>query len=341
MDSKQNKNFDLSIIERQNVLNNKIAVKEIQKSLNWTGVSYLDDVFFTKSQVARIFAVSEQTIERLTSANNQELKDNGYILLKGKKLNEFKKLNIGTLNNEGTKTTILGIYSFRAVLNIGMLLTESDIAKDLRKQILGIAIDVVSRRIGGQAKYINQRDESFLPSLLYESNYRQAFTAALKNFVVRNNWKYAKFTDLIYQTIFKENAKEYRRILRLAETDNVRETLYSEILNLISSFESGLAFEIEKKSRSHDRLLELSDVENILATMAKHPLYEPLIRDARNKMASRDLGFRDALHHKLVEYISSIPEADFDKFLGDNSRSLEEQLSSPEIKAMFKRLKDR
>lgn len=75
--------------------------------------------------------------------------------------------------------------------------------------------------------------------------------------------------------------------------------------------------------------------------MVDHPLYEPLIKDARSKMASRDLGFRDALHHKLVEYISSVPETDFDKFLGEKSRSLEEQLSSPEIQAVFKRLKDR
>ena len=222
-----------------------------------------------------------------------------------------------------------------------MLLTESDIAKDLRKQILGIAISVVSKRIGGQAKYVNQRDEDFLPSLLIESNYRKKFTDALKSFVVRNNWKYAKFTDLIYQALFRENAREYRKILRLAETESVRETLYSEVLNLISSFESGLAYEIEKKSNECGRLLDISEVETILDLMVDHPLYEPLIKDARSKMASRDLGFRDALHHKLVEYISSVPETDFDKFLGEKSRSLEEQLSSPEIQAVFKRLKDR
>ena len=82
METERNNRFDLTTIERQNVLNNKMAVREIQKTLNWSGVSYLDDVFFTKSQVARIFAVSEQTIERLTSANGNELKDNGYTLLK-------------------------------------------------------------------------------------------------------------------------------------------------------------------------------------------------------------------------------------------------------------------
>ena len=76
--------------------------------MNWKVVSYLDDASFTKSQVVHIFAVSEQTMECLTSANNTELRDNGYIFLKGIKLNEFKKLNSGALKNEGTKTTILG-----------------------------------------------------------------------------------------------------------------------------------------------------------------------------------------------------------------------------------------
>ena len=70
-------------------------------------------------------------------------------------------------------------------------------------------------------------------------------------------------------------------------------------------------------------------------------MFRPLILDARTKMASRDLGFRDALHHKLEAYIQSIPEADFDRFLGETSKSLEERLSDPATLAVFKRLKDR
>lgn len=58
-------------------------------------------------------------------------------------------------------------------------------------------------------------------------------------------------------------------------------------------------------------------------------------------MASRDLGFRDALHHKLEMYINSIPSGDFDRFLGETSKSLEERLSDPDTLAVFKRLKDR
>ena len=40
-------------------------------------------------------------------------------------------------------------------------------------------------------------------------------------------------------------------------------------------------------------------------------------------------------------YVQSIPAKDFERFLGETSRSLQEQLADPEIIAVFKRLKDR
>lgn len=58
-------------------------------------------------------------------------------------------------------------------------------------------------------------------------------------------------------------------------------------------------------------------------------------------MVSRDLCFRDALHEKLEYYIESVPQVDFDKFLGEKSKTLEERLSDPETLAILKRLKDR
>ncbi len=53
----------------------------------------------------------------------------GYQLLKGKNLKEFKDLVDVSLINEGNKAPLLGVFSFRAVLNLAMLLTESERAK--------------------------------------------------------------------------------------------------------------------------------------------------------------------------------------------------------------------
>lgn len=76
-----------------------------------------------------LFDISDATVERYIAANAEELKANGYTLVRGKSLNDFKELVDGTLINEGTKTSVLGLFNFRAVLNLAMLLTESERAK--------------------------------------------------------------------------------------------------------------------------------------------------------------------------------------------------------------------
>jgi len=327
--------------DRQNILNNRYALQQAEQHLGLGGVEFEGDTVFTKAQVMALYEVADATIERYLSSHGDELKSNGYQVIRGAKLKQFKSLASGTLINEGTKTTALGLFSFRAVLNIGMLLTESEPARLLRSRLLDIVLDVMAERAGGHTKFINQRDENYLVSAFQEENYRRQFTDALDNYVEGNQWKYARFTNLIYQSIFHENAAEYKKVLNLAVKTNIRETLYSEVLNLIASYESGIAHELEQASAAQGRKLTQKEAESLFASFEKHPLFKPLILDARTTMASRDLCFRDALHEKLEAYIQSVPEADFERFLGEKSRSLEEQLSDPETLAVLKRLKDR
>lgn len=88
----------------------------------------------------------------------------------------------GTDINDGTKTTALGLFGFRAVLNIGMLLTESEPARLLRSRLLDIILDVMAERAGGHTKFIDQRDENYLVSALQEENYRRQLTDALDSY---------------------------------------------------------------------------------------------------------------------------------------------------------------
>ena len=87
--------------------------------------------------------------------------------------------------------------------------------------------------------------------------------------------------------------------LLLKDKDNLRETLYVEVLDLIASFEVGLAYELEKEFKNIGRKLVPSEVDNIFSVFSEHPLHSPLVNKARIKMASRDLHFRDAFHKKL------------------------------------------
>ena len=333
--------FTTAQLQRQNILNNRYALQAAEQHLQLGGVVFQGQTVFTKQQVMALFEVSDATVERYISNHGEELKANGYQLLKGKNLKEFKDLVDVSLINEGNKAPLLGVFSFRAVLNLAMLLTESERAKAVRSRLLDIVMDVLAERTGGHTKYINQRDEHYLMASLQDESYRKQFTDALEHFVVEHQWKYVRFTNLIYQCIFRENATEYRKVLKLAAKENIRETMYSEVLTLIASFEAGIAHELELEFKRLERKLSMQEVEALFGRFESHPLFKPLILDARTKMASRDLGFRDALHHKLEAYIQSVPEADFDRFLGKTSKSLEDRLSDPATLAVFKRLKDR
>jgi len=329
-----------SNIERQNILNNPFAMRKLQEDLGFTGFQWKGSPVFLKQQVAEILDIDTRTVERYLSAHDKELEQNGYTLLKGKNLKDFKALSKLTDINVGQSTQALGIFSFKSVLNLAMLLTESEKAKTIRARILDIVIDTIAMKTGGKTKYINQRDADYLTAAFQEENYRKQFTDAVNKFIgTSGGWKYGKYTNLVYKSIFKEKAKEYRKILNLAANEKVRETLYSEVLDLIAAFESGLAHELKRRADQLNRPLTVSEADSFFEEFANHPTFRPLIIKARTKMASRDLCFRDALHNKLEAYIQSVPEGDFERFLGEKSKDLQKRID--ENLDVFKRLKDK
>ena len=329
-------------IARQNILNNPYALQEIQTAVGLSGVLFENEFRFTKKQLAEFFEVSERTINKCLAKNEAELAKNGYGIAEGKRLKDFKLVIKQQFDPEldfMIKTTRLGLFNFRALLNVGMLLTDSLKARELRSTILDIVIDTINKRTGGGTKFINQRDEDFVVNLLRGEDYRREFTDALRDYVDMGSFKYIVYTNKVYVSIFKENADEYRKILSLEDDENVRHTMYSEVLDLLSSYETGFAEVLKNQSEELGRKLKSEEVDRLFREFEGQRLWEPLREKARQKMASRDLGFRDALHKNLEEYIGAVSTEDFTRFLGEKSMSLDERLE--EFKEVFKRLKER
>ncbi len=326
-----------SSIERQNVLNNTYALKKIQNYVGLPSIEFENEFWLTKQMVSDFFEVEERTIERYLEKYSDEIKHNGYVLMKGKRLRELK-LQFAPVINVGSKTTQLGLFNFRSFLNLAMLLVDSEKARVLRAKVLDIVIDTINQKTGGNTHYINQRDMDYLTTAIKEPKYRKEFTDALNKYVDMGNYKYAIYTDKIYEAIFKEKAKEYKNILKLKVKDNLRETLYVEVLDLIASFEVGLAYELKQTSEKLARKLYSKEVDSIFNSFAEHPLHSPLVDKARIKMASRDLHFRDAFHKKLEHYVQAVPQEDFERLIGNQSMDFDKQLA--QAKDVFKRLKD-
>lgn len=338
------KDLTTSAVDRQNILNNPYALAEIERAAGVQGIPFEGKTVVLKEQVAAFFEVTLRTVENYLEHNAAELARNGYEVLKGERLRTLKaaikdldvpETDFGNIS----RTPQLGVFDFRAFLNLAMLVSESERAKLLRQVILDVVIDTINSRTGGATKYINQRDEDYLQAAFAEESYRKQFTDALRDGVEMGPFKYAVYTDKIYLSIFREKAKEYRKLLRLGRTDKLRETLYAEVLDVVAAYECGFADVLTNAVVAKGRKLRPLEVDALFNTFETQAHWRPLVEKARMKMASRDLAFRDALHLQLKEYVAPVQREDYERFLGEKSKELAERLE--EAKDVMKRLKDR
>jgi len=86
-----------SQVDRQNILNNSYALLEIENATDIKGIPFKGKFVLLKEQVAAFFEVTIRTIENYLGKYENELNQNGYEVLKGKALKEFK-LSIKELN---------------------------------------------------------------------------------------------------------------------------------------------------------------------------------------------------------------------------------------------------
>ncbi|MCE7035051.1 phage antirepressor KilAC domain-containing protein [Bacillus cereus] len=108
--------------------------------------------FATVRQVADFYEVDYKAINTITQRHKKELSSDGMLRLKRKNVSEFLKLqaevteitsytanvtdehgNIHKFNNRGSL-----VFPKRAILRVGMLLRDSEVAKEVRSQLLNI-----------------------------------------------------------------------------------------------------------------------------------------------------------------------------------------------------------
>ncbi|WP_299529457.1 hypothetical protein [uncultured Streptomyces sp.] len=100
-----------------------------------------DGIHVRTQDVARYFEVSTASVRRLTDRHQKELSENGLRLLRGSELQSFHSDTLSLWDGGGEAiypqaATQLRLYTRRTVLNVAMLLRESDIARCVRAYLL-------------------------------------------------------------------------------------------------------------------------------------------------------------------------------------------------------------
>ncbi|MBZ9640012.1 restriction endonuclease [Streptomyces sp. PSKA30] len=111
-----------SVLERTDVLDRVKALSLLP-----------DGMHVTTAMVAAYFQVGIKAIRSLVVDHREELEASGYRVLTGSELSSFKELS-----GIQSRTRSLALFSRRAVLNVAMLLRDSEVARQVRVYLLDV-----------------------------------------------------------------------------------------------------------------------------------------------------------------------------------------------------------
>jgi restriction system protein len=96
-----------------------------------------DGLHVTTRMVADYFEVAERTVNRLMQRHREELTENGMRTLRGSELELFKRDTLSPFPESYPQPrSNLALFTRRAVLNVAMLLRDSDVARRVRTYLL-------------------------------------------------------------------------------------------------------------------------------------------------------------------------------------------------------------
>ena len=161
----------------------------------------------TTKMVAEFYKVSQDAIEKTTQRNRDELVGNG---LKFMRYSEIKEL-VNTDNMSELKISRQGanVFAKRAVLNVGMLLRDSPVAKELRSQILN-TLEVVPDEV--KVQEIEQEQRLLLNIIYAKDEVERA--VGLSEF---NNYKNRHIAQLNAQIEEQTPLYEFSKEVLIAE----------------------------------------------------------------------------------------------------------------------------
>lgn len=116
-----------------------VLAKEQEGKINLVNVlkKYGDVVdYMTEPMVAEFYRVTNKTIHHIGDRNKTELEQYGYKAYKKSEVEKLLKPQGGVLENIPNRG--LRLYPIKAVILIGMMLTESEVAEQLRSDIMDI-----------------------------------------------------------------------------------------------------------------------------------------------------------------------------------------------------------
>ena len=186
----------------------------------------------TLEMASEYYEVPVETIKTIVKRNRDEFNDYGEMrVLKGKNLNEFCEVQTELSKIISSKTRSLTLINRRGLLRVGMMLTESEVAKSIRNYLLNVE-EVSDEK---QKRWAVEREISI--------RNRRLLTDAIKEFCqgTMKGYEYSTYTNLVYKIVFECDAKDLRETYDLDKNENIRDALSTEDLGKVVKVERAIS----------------------------------------------------------------------------------------------------
>lgn len=197
----------------------------------------------TLQMAAEYYEVSVETIRTLVKRHRSEFNEYEEVrMLKGKALKDFKALVQDEPDIKSAPS--LQLLNRRGLLRLGMLLTESDIAKSIRNYLLNVEeVSTDEQKRWAVEREISKRERRQLTDAIQEF-----YQGALKS----RGMEYSTFTNLVYKVLFDATAKQLREVYELGKNEPIRDAFTTEDLRKVVKVERAISVLIELGNDYHD-----------------------------------------------------------------------------------------
>lgn len=97
-----------------------------------------DGIHATTEGLASYYEVHVDAIKSIVRRHRQELEENGFRKLSGEELREFVRVTLTPADEVSSKARSLNLFTRRTILNVGQLLVESVVARQVRTYLLNV-----------------------------------------------------------------------------------------------------------------------------------------------------------------------------------------------------------
>lgn len=276
----------LTNVKRREENMNRVEVLDAVKTL----LSLPNTELYTTEMVADYYEVEIDTIKKLVERNVDELAKNNYKVLTGDELRDIK-----SLCQIKSRARSLATFTKRTVLNVGMLLRDSEIAKEVRSRLLDITHDAEKDNgsMNTVVSELNEEQQLMLSRMEAEFNgdFEKVCEINAKLFALKNK-RIKELEDevesiTVHSLTIEESTKVINRLMRIIaakEYNNQFGKVWGDFYSKLN-YKLGINVKARTKKKKSD---------SYLSTMTEDELFkaEEIVRAWANDL---DINVQEAI----------------------------------------------